>query len=81
VIPTISGFSPAGGPVGTSVTISGMSLTQTTSVTFGGVKATSFTVNSNIQVTAIVPTGARTGKIGITTKGGTVTSSGKFTVQ
>lgn len=56
-----------------------MSLTQTLSVAFGGVKA-SFTVNSYIQVTAIVPSGAKTGKIGITTKGGTATSTAKFTV-
>ena len=41
VTPTISGFSPPSGPVGTSVVITGESLTGTTSVTFGGVKATS----------------------------------------
>ena len=57
-----------------------MSLTQTLSVTFGGVKA-SFTMNSDTQVTATVPTGAKTGKIGIVTKGGKTTSSGTFTVQ
>jgi hypothetical protein len=39
-------------------------------VTFGGVKATSFTVNSDIQITATVPTAAKTGPIKITTKGG-----------
>jgi len=49
-------------------------------VTFGGVKAT-FTVNSDTQVTATVPSGAKTGKIGITTKGGKTTSSAKFTVS
>jgi uncharacterized repeat protein (TIGR03803 family) len=81
VVPSITGFTPPSGPVGTSVTINGMSLTQTTSVTFGGVKATSFTVNSDIQVTATVPTGAKTGTIKITTKGGSATSSTKFTVN
>jgi uncharacterized repeat protein (TIGR03803 family) len=81
VIPTISGFSPTSGPVGTQVVITGMSLAQTTSVAFGGVKATNFTVNSDSQVTATVPTGAKTGTIGITTKGGKATSKGKFTVQ
>jgi uncharacterized repeat protein (TIGR03803 family) len=80
VIPQIKSFSPTSGPVGTSVVITGVSLTQTTAVTFGGVKATSFTVNSDIQVTATVPTGAKTGKIAITTLGGTATSSTTFTV-
>jgi uncharacterized repeat protein (TIGR03803 family) len=80
VTPQITSFKPTSGPVGTAVTITGVSLLQTTSVTFGGVKATTFTVNSDTQVTADVPTGAKTGKIGITTKGGKVTSSGTFTV-
>jgi uncharacterized repeat protein (TIGR03803 family) len=78
--PQITSFSPASGPAGTVVTITGVGLTQTTAVTFGGVKATSFTVNSDTQVTATVPTGAITGKIGITTKGGTATSATSFTV-
>jgi len=80
VTPTISSFNPTSGPVGTSVVIIGNSLAQTTKVTFGGVKATSFTVNSNTQVTATVPTGAITGKIAITTAGGTASSSATFTV-
>ncbi|MGA9968456.1 MAG: hypothetical protein WBQ10_24875, partial [Terriglobales bacterium] len=57
-----------------------VSLTQTSKVTFGGVKATSFTVNSDTRVTATVPTGAVTGHIAITTPGGTAVSSGIFTV-
>jgi uncharacterized repeat protein (TIGR03803 family) len=80
VTPQIKSFSPSSGPVTASVTIKGVSLSQTTAVTFGGVKATSFTVNSDTQVTATVPSGAKTGKIGITTAGGTASSSGTFTV-
>jgi uncharacterized repeat protein (TIGR03803 family) len=80
VTPQITSFTPPSGPVGTSVTITGISLTQTTEVTFGGVKATTFTVNSDTQVTATVPTGAKTGKIGIMTPGGTATSATSFTV-
>jgi uncharacterized repeat protein (TIGR03803 family) len=80
VTPTISSFSPSSGKVGTIVTITGTGLTQTMGVSFGGVAATAFTVNSDIQVTATVPTGAITGKILITSTGGTVTSSGTFTV-
>jgi uncharacterized repeat protein (TIGR03803 family) len=78
--PSITSFSPPSGPVGTSVAITGVSLTQTTKVTFGAVTATSFTVNSDKKVTATVPTGAKTGKIVITTAGGTATSAGTFTV-
>jgi len=80
VTPVIKSFNPTSGKVGTPVTITGTSFTGTTKVTFGGVKATTFTVNSDTQVTANVPTGAKTGKITITTPGGTATSSGVFTV-
>ncbi|PYX38993.1 MAG: hypothetical protein DMG75_02260 [Acidobacteria bacterium] len=80
VTPTISSFSPTRGPVGTSVVISGNSLLQTTKVTFGGVKATSVTMISNTHVTAVVPSGAKTGKIAVTTAGGTASSSAVFTV-
>lgn len=80
ILPTIANISPTTGPVGTSVVITGMSLSQTSAVTFGGVKATTFTVNSDTQVTAVVPTGAKTGKVGITTKGGHVNSAKTFTV-
>jgi len=80
VIPQITSFSPPSGPVGTTVVITGESLKGATSVTFGGIKAMSFTVNSDMQVTATVPTGAKTGKIVISTPGGTATSSSSFTV-
>jgi hypothetical protein len=87
--PTISSFTPAFGPVGTSVkitgtnfsgTISGASFT-TSSVKFNTTTATSFTVNSATQITATVPTGATTGKISVTTPGGTATSATNFTVS
>ena len=80
VLPVISSFSPTSGPVGTHVVITGTGLSQASTVTFGGVKATAFTVNSATQVTATVPTGAVTGKISITTAGGTATSASVFTV-
>jgi len=80
VTPQITSFSPPSGPVGTKVTITGVSLTKATKVTFGGVAATIFKVVSNTEVTATVPTGAVTGDIGITTAGGTATSTTTFTV-
>jgi len=80
VLPSITSFSPTSGKVATSVVIMGGGMTNASQVTFGGVKAATFTVNSTSKVTATVPTGAKTGKIGITTPEGTATSSGTFTV-
>jgi len=80
VTPQIKSFTPASGPVGTTVTITGVSLKQTHSVTFDGVAAATFTVHSDTKLTAMVPTGAKTGTIAITTPGGTTTSSASFTV-
>ena len=80
VKPQISGFSPTSGPAGTSVVITGVSLSQTSKITFNSVVATSFTVNSDSQVTVTVPTGAISTKIGLTTTGAPVYSSSTFTV-
>jgi uncharacterized repeat protein (TIGR03803 family) len=80
VTPTVSGFSPPSGPVGTSVTITGTGLTQATKVTVNKVAAT-FTVNSDSKITATIPAGATTGKIAVTTKGGSAASSKTFTVN
>jgi uncharacterized repeat protein (TIGR03803 family) len=81
VTPTFPSFSPTSGSVGTPVVLTGTGLIQTTKVTFGGVLATTITVNSDTQVTANVPTGAVTGKIVITTKGGIARSKTNFTVN
>jgi uncharacterized repeat protein (TIGR03803 family) len=79
VKPTLASFTPPSGPVGTSVTITGTGLTQATKVAFNGTSAT-LVVNSDTQITATVPTGATTGKIAVTTKGGLVSSTTSFTV-
>jgi uncharacterized repeat protein (TIGR03803 family) len=80
VKPQISSFSPTSGPVGTSVVITGVSLTETSKITFNNVVATDFTVNSDSQVTVLVPVGATTTKIGLTTTGAPVYSAGAFTL-
>ena len=80
VVPSITSFSPTSGPVGTAVTITGNSFKSATKVTFGGVAATSFQVISDTQVDALVPTGAVTGPVAVTTPGGTGTSATNFTV-
>jgi uncharacterized repeat protein (TIGR03803 family) len=81
VVSTISSFSPTSGPAGTSVVISGENLVGATSVTFGGVNSSLFTVNSPDKLTAIVPSGAATGQIGVTAPGGSPTSTTTFTVM
>ena len=80
VLPIITSFSPESGPVGTPVTITGAGLEQTTKVTFDGKSAT-FTVISDTEVKADVPAGAVSGKIAVTTKGGSATSATSFTVN
>ena len=83
VKPKITTFSPSSGPIGTLVTINGSGLIQATSVKFGTVKATTFTVVSDSEVTVDVPSGLAAGAvtISITTSGGTASSSTKFTVN
>jgi IPT/TIG domain len=87
--PTISSFTPTFGPVGTSVTITGTNFSgtisgasfTTSSVKFNTTTATTFHVDSATQITATVPTGATTGKISVTTPGGTIASAANFTVS
>jgi len=57
--PVLSGLLPQQGPAGgfTSVELTGSGLNGTGSVTFGGVPATSFTVNGNTSITAVSPPG------------------------
>jgi hypothetical protein len=79
-IPTISGFAPASGVVGDSITINGTNFISPSAVKFNGVSAT-FTVNSTTQIVATVPSGATTGPITVTTPSGTATSASNFTVN
>lgn len=80
--PLITSFSPTSGPVGTSVRIVGRSFLGTGRVTFGGVSASSYGALSSggDSITAVVPAGAQTGVITITTGAGTGASTMVFTV-
>jgi uncharacterized repeat protein (TIGR03803 family) len=78
VLPTIKTIAPDSGPTGTLVTVTGSGLTGATSVTVDG-KTASFTVVSSTEITVTVPSTAKTGKIVVTTKGGSATST-TFTV-
>ena len=72
-IPAVTGVSPNEGALsgGTSVSVSGIHLSEASVVTFGGVAAKSFTVNSSTSITAIAPAhAAGTVAVSVTTPAG-----------
>nr|WP_231848352.1 IPT/TIG domain-containing protein [Gloeobacter violaceus] len=76
--PSISSFSPAGGPPETKVVVKGANFEGVQSFKIGNVYLP-FTYDSSSQLTATTKVGNVTGKITITTSGGSVTSSNTFT--
>jgi len=76
----ITSFTPTIGGVGTNVVITGSNLNATTQVAFNGTAATVFTIVSNERIDAVVPIGATTGPISVTSAAGTVASSTVFRV-
>jgi uncharacterized repeat protein (TIGR03803 family) len=69
------------GKVAQTAQILGQGLTGSTSVTFNGVPATSFSVVSDTYMTAVVPTGATTGPVVVTTPSGPLTSNVSFRIS
>lgn len=78
--PSIISFAPPEGPIGTTVVITGSSFTGATDVSFNGVPAITFNVDSDSQITVTVPVGASTGLISVTNTIGTGFSATPFTV-
>jgi uncharacterized repeat protein (TIGR03803 family) len=70
---------PVAGKVGKQVIIRGNGLTGSTSVRFNG-KAATFTVASDTEITATVPSGATTGTVSVVTPSGTLNSNPQFVV-
>jgi hypothetical protein len=82
--PGVSSIAPSSGPGlgGTSMTITGHDLSGATAVSFGGVPARSFTVNSDTSITAVSPAGhAGAVDVTVTTPGGQspVSAADRFT--
>jgi Zn-dependent metalloprotease len=77
--PVITNFSPESGIAGSAIVIKGLHFQGATAVYFNDAPA-EFTINSNIQITAIVPANASKGTIRITTGSGKGESSSFFTV-
>ncbi|MDA8294314.1 MAG: IPT/TIG domain-containing protein [Actinomycetota bacterium] len=74
--PAVFSVAPSTGGLsgGTSVTITGSGFTGATAVDFGSTPATSFTVDSDTQITAVSPPGAGVADITVTTAKGTSAS-------
>ena len=78
--PSITNFTPSPVCVGASVVITGTNFIGVTAVRFNGVNASSYTVNSATQITAVVPN-TTTGLITVVTGAGTATSAGNITIN
>jgi hypothetical protein len=74
-LPVITGFSPTTACLGSTLIITGTNLTGASSVTIGGTAASSFTVNSNTQITAVVGSGS-SGSVRVTVGGSPATLTG-----
>ncbi|HVS95835.1 MAG TPA: FG-GAP-like repeat-containing protein [Puia sp.] len=68
-LPSIAGFAPASASNGAQVTITGTGFTGVTAVSFGGIAAKSYTVNSSTSISAVVGAGA-SGNVVIATAAG-----------
>ncbi len=79
LIPVITSVSPESGEPGDAVTITGTDLSEATAVMFGTVEAT-ITANTATEIMTSVPEGATTGKVSVTTAGGTAVSTADFQV-
>lgn len=73
--PTISSVTPDNGGANSNVTITGTNFIKVTAVSFGGVNATSFSVNSPTSITAVVGNGS-SGTVSVIAAGGTATLDG-----
>ena len=78
ILPTVTGFTPSGGPAGTVVTIQGTGLSQTTAVNFGSLASPAVTNINSSTVNAVVPTGIKTAPITLVTSNGTNTTTAVF---
>ncbi len=78
--PVVNSIAPTVVYAGATVTLTGTNFLGATAVSFNGTTATSFTVVSNTTITAVVPAGAATGNVTVSSPGGTSTTPAAFTV-
>lgn len=78
--PTVSSFTPASGPFGTLVHLTGTGFSTATSVEFNGVPTGHFLAHTDSSLDVVVPVGATTGVITVVNGSGSGSSSTSFTV-
>ncbi|WKV12688.1 BspA family leucine-rich repeat surface protein [Marivirga harenae] len=74
--PTITSFAPTFGNEGETITITGVDFTGATAVSFGGIAATSYTVISDTEISAVIAASSSSGNIEVTTANGTALLNG-----
>ena len=74
-------FVPVAAPVGTPVTINGLNLAGATEVIFTGPVSVTPTAVTATSLKVVVPAGARTGPVSVTSAAGTVATPSAFKVQ
>lgn len=77
--PTITTFTPASGPIGTTFTVTGANLSGAT-VTFAGGAVATLTTNTATSITGTVPVGAMSGTVTVGTAAGSATATFTVTV-
>ena len=78
--PIIDGFSPGVGGPGANIIIEGANFRNPVTVKFNGVTDPTAVATTAAHISANVPAAATTGKISVTTSGGTMSSSNDFIV-
>lgn len=79
-VPTLTSFTPTNGSIGTLVTLTGANLAGTMSVRVNSTMVTAITILSATSIVITIPNDATSGKISISTPGGSVTSTDNFSV-
>jgi predicted transcriptional regulator len=77
--PSVTSFTPASGPIGTVVSITGNQLDQVNSIIIGGTQAAILSKSTG-TATAVVMPGATTGAVTVSTGAGSGSATGNFTV-
>ena len=79
--PTLSGMTPPSSEGGVVVTLHGANLFGATTVTFNGVNASEFEVDSESEISVRVPAGGTSGPVRVSTPAGLATSGTDFVVR
>jgi len=79
-IPSIGSFIPEMGSIGREITLNGSNFSSVFLVTFNEIASSSFTIDSNTELRAVVPPGATSGKISVINENGIGTSENDFLV-